>query len=639
MTTEPIHILLVEDDSQNIRTIWNMLHEKNRFQHTAEAVSGVPEALKRLTTGDIDVVVLDLSLVSHQAESDAVQAILNAQPGIALLVITELENEKAGLRALEAGAQDYLFKEEIGFHALVRAVHYAVERQQARTLIREAEEQHRTTTNSLVDYAIIRLDNEGYITDWSKGAEQIFGYPDTDAIGQDFEMLFTEEDRAAGVPEQHLKTAKKQGFARNERWLVHQNGDRFYASGMVRPIYTAKGQVQGFVKIVRDATERLLREELEREKRTLAEGLRDTAADLNSTLKLEEVLEQALNSAQHLVTFDAAVIVLLESGKLTNFHSYGLNPKDQARLERWYRQQMSLDTTPLYQPAAQTGQTIIVQHDSRKALRLPVAFGRSLLVVPLVSKKTILGYLTFINRGRHEFTETDIPKLQAFSTQVIAAIHNALYLLRAQDSAVLHERKQFARNLHDAVVQTLFSASLFIQGFQRKSTYEPQAVSLLLVDVDRLIQGAMAEMRTLLLELRPKNVHQMPFTKLMHQLVTAAQSRTHMEMNLDFEGEPTLPALVHTMLYRIAQEALNNVVKHAQATQLSIILHGGAGYIELRIQDNGRGFATDTPSSGMGLQIIHERAQEINAQLEIQSSVGTGTEISVTWQSKNAPEL
>jgi CheY-like chemotaxis protein len=102
MAAEPIHILLVEDDPENVRTIWNMLHEKSRLHYFIEAVTGVSEALKRLTTGDIDVVLLDLSLVSHQVETNAIQAILETQSQLAHLVLTELENEQAGLRALEA---------------------------------------------------------------------------------------------------------------------------------------------------------------------------------------------------------------------------------------------------------------------------------------------------------------------------------------------------------------------------------------------------------------------------------------------------------------------------------------------------------------------------------------------------------
>src|SRR5688572_5166787 len=111
MAAELIQILLVEDDPTEIRTVWNLLREKSTFQYHLEAVTGLPETLQHLATHPVDVVLLDLSLISYQLETDAVRMILEAQPQMALLVITELENEKAGLRALEAGAQDYLLKE------------------------------------------------------------------------------------------------------------------------------------------------------------------------------------------------------------------------------------------------------------------------------------------------------------------------------------------------------------------------------------------------------------------------------------------------------------------------------------------------------------------------------------------------
>src|SRR5687768_6728032 len=118
MASMPIRILLVEDDPEDIRTIWNLLHEKSGFQYHVEAVNRLPEALTWLLTHVIDVVLLDLALVTHEEERDAVSTLQQTQPDIALIVITELQNEVAGLRALEGGAQDYLLKEEMGTRAL-----------------------------------------------------------------------------------------------------------------------------------------------------------------------------------------------------------------------------------------------------------------------------------------------------------------------------------------------------------------------------------------------------------------------------------------------------------------------------------------------------------------------------------------
>jgi PAS domain S-box-containing protein len=274
---EPIRVLLVETDAEEIHTIWNLLHEKSKFQYHVEAVGGIPEALNRLVRQDIDVVLLDLSLVSHQDERDAVQAILTAQPRVAVLVLTELENEEAGLRALEGGAQDYLLKEEMATRALVRALHYAVERQRATLLVQAADKRQRAIVDSVVEYAIILLDTEGKITDWSTGAEQVFGHQADDVLGQRADLLFTPEDRLAGIPPQELVYASRHEVALSERWHIRKDARRFFASSVTRTVYDEFGNLSGFVKVVRDITERKQAEDeraalLQREQAALAEA-------------------------------------------------------------------------------------------------------------------------------------------------------------------------------------------------------------------------------------------------------------------------------------------------------------------------------------------------------------------------------
>ncbi len=636
---DPTRILLVEDDPTTTRTIWNMLHEKSRFQFTIEAITGLNEALTRLATQDIDVVILDLSLVSHQAETDAVQLILESQAQLTLLVITELENEQAGLRALEAGAQDYLLKEEVGSHALVRALHYAVERQRAGALIHAAQERHRVTINNLLDYAIITLDQEGSITDWSKGAEHVFGYLKTDILGQKFDVLFTPQDRAAGLPEQELTTAAERQVVEDGRWLIDQAGNRFYANWTIRTVYSAKGQAEGFVKILRNRTEQYLQDELRREKQILAEALRDTAIALSRTLKMEEVLKTALVAARGIIPFDAALIFLSEKGAVTEFHTEGLKDQEQGILERWHRNKTNIEATSLYRPGANTHEPVLLQSEQLRSMRLPAAFGRQILIAPLLVQNNVIGHFTFTRREASLFTETDFPKLQALSYQVVIAIQSAIRFEEARELAVMQERNMIARELHDAVSQTLFSASIMSEALiKQMQQRNPAELTQRMAAIHRLVQSAMAEMRTLLLELRPTHVYSTPFTQLLNQLMQSALGRKRIEAHFAFEGEPSLPPEVHFALYRIAQEAMNNIIKHANATQISISGQGGQSYIDLHIQDDGDGFDTNEASSGMGLGNMRERAAEVHAQLTVHSVVGKGTEVHVKWPPEGETE-
>jgi len=223
---------------------------------------------------------------------------------------------------------------------------------------------------------------------------------------------------------------------------------------------------------------------------------------------------------------------------------------------------------------------------------------------------------------------------------------------RSQELAVLEERSRLARELHDAVTQTLFSASLVAEALPATWERDPQEGRGLLQELRGLSRGALAEMRTLLLELRPAALVETRLDDLLRQLGEAASGREGIPVTVQVEGMADLPPDVHIALYRITQEALNNVVKHARASQvivrLGYLCHERAaeseatGHAEpvptglcvlLSIGDDGRGFdPAQIPHNRLGLGIMHERAQAIGAFLDVESQPGHGTQITVLWE-------
>jgi signal transduction histidine kinase len=162
----------------------------------------------------------------------------------------------------------------------------------------------------------------------------------------------------------------------------------------------------------------------------------------------------------------------------------------------------------------------------------------------------------------------------------------------------------------------------------------------------QMSRGALAEMRTLLLELRPAALVETGLEELLRQLGEAATSRTGVLVAVEVEGRCKLPADLHVALYRIAQEALNNVIKHAKASHVAVSLRwtprvpssslregeGAEVKVELVISDDGRGFdPDDVPPEHMGLGIMRERAEAAGAQLVIVSQTGRGTQVTVVW--------
>jgi PAS domain S-box-containing protein len=203
---------------------------------------------------------------------------------------------------------------------------------------------------------------------------------------------------------------------------------------------------------------------------------------------------------------------------------------------------------------------------------------------------------------------------------------------QAARMAAVAERERLARDLHDAVTQTLFSASSIASVLPEVWERHPEEARRGLEELRRLTRGALAEMRALLLELRPASLLRRSLGELLRQLVDAMMSRTQSEIELTVTGERELPDEVQIAFYRIAQEALNNAVRHAQASHVAMDLYSGPDRVTLCVRDDGRGFdLAEVGSGSMGLGIMRERAAGIGAQFKLHSAPGEGAEITVTW--------
>jgi two-component system sensor histidine kinase/response regulator len=221
--------------------------------------------------------------------------------------------------------------------------------------------------------------------------------------------------------------------------------------------------------------------------------------------------------------------------------------------------------------------------------------------------------------------------------EVIARVESQLALyhvyLQAQKLAAVHERERLARDLHDAVSQTLFSASVVAETLLFQYQDKPEQIETGLEQIYILTQTALAEMRVLLLELRPETLTRASLCSLLEQLGNILKTHANVEVTIEAEGNAALPQDVHITFYRIAQEAMNNIAKHARATWVRITLDSQPQRTELVIEDNGRGFRRDEIMPGhFGLLNIQERADKIRAELMINSVPDQGTRISLVWR-------
>jgi signal transduction histidine kinase len=257
---------------------------------------------------------------------------------------------------------------------------------------------------------------------------------------------------------------------------------------------------------------------------------------------------------------------------------------------------------------------------------------RAWLAVPLVVKGNIYGAILMYYRNPRNFTAEDIGLAQAFSDQVALAIEYARLRMQAEQAAVLAERNRLARELHDAVSQTLFSANLIAEVLPRIWDKNQSEGRKSLEELRVLTHGALAEMRTLLFELRPAALTEARLGDLLKQLTQAISSRTRIPITLTVVGEQTLPPEVQIALYRITQEALNNVIKHAQPSRISVHLSCQPDEVTLAVCDDGCGFDPNNVSlEHLGLAIMNERAAAIHAVLTLESQPGCGTRSEGRW--------
>jgi two-component system nitrate/nitrite sensor histidine kinase NarX len=274
--------------------------------------------------------------------------------------------------------------------------------------------------------------------------------------------------------------------------------------------------------------------------------------------------------------------------------------------------------------------------------------------VPLAVKGRIIGGLGIAHARRNYFTAHHAALALSMADQVAITMDNAELYEHAQALAVLQERQRLAQNLHDAVNQSLFSAGLIAEVLPRLWERDQAEARRSLEDLRRLTRGALAEMRSLLAELRPSVLTDSSLGDLLRQLANAFTGRTNIPVSLKIAGEHVLPAEIQVVLYRICQEALNNIAKHAGASKVEIDLQYEAGTaldggitlgqaggsqevairsVEICIRDDGHGFDTGELSSPghYGLGMMRERAESAQAQLTVTSQPGNGTEIRLHW--------
>jgi signal transduction histidine kinase/ligand-binding sensor domain-containing protein len=385
----------------------------------------------------------------------------------------------------------------------------------------------------------------------------------------------------------------------------------------------------------------------EARRRELEEQVRKRTHELEALYQAEEMMHRYLHLDQVLQTLvDVAVDILQadmssvlvwdeEREKLVMSVARGFSHEAMSHLS-FARDEGAIGYV------ASSGELVIVEDaltDPRRKderaeiLRVIDSEGiQSFMHLPIKIDDEIFGVFNICFTDPYAFGKDEQRLFLALVQRASLAIENAQLYEVAQELAVVEERQRLARDLHDAVTQTLFSASMIAEVIPRLWEEDPELGLSRLEVLRELTRGALAEMRTLLIELRPAAIAEADLVELMRQLAESTTGRARIPVDLQVEGGCDLTPEVKVVLYRIAQEALNNVAKHAKASRVAIRLVCEDPKVELYVEDDGIGFDPDSvPPDHLGLGIMRERAESIGAELVFESSQNEGTRITLTW--------
>lgn len=516
---------------------------------------------------------------------------------------------------------------------LARQTADLIDRRRSQEALRQSEARWRLLIEGAQEFAIFMLSLDNTILTWNSGAQRITGFTEEEAIGQSGAIIFTPEDRAANVPEQEKQTARRQGHANDERWHLRRTGERFWANGVMMAMCDEAGCVQGFVKIFRDATPQKLAEQ-------------ELIASETRFRTLSDVVPQLIwtNTAQGEANYFNGR--WYDYSGLSYEESYGLgwqvmvHPDDApASVKNWHQ-------------SLARGEVFETEYRLRRADgTYGWHIGRN---VPLLnSEGKVLGWFgsaTDIDelkqaqealRHAHDQLEERVQE----RTRELKHINQAReQLLERLVNVQEEERHRISRELHDVLGQELTALLMGLQLFPdnpEPTPVLPPGVPSYPQQVTKLrdaAKGLIEQVQRLAWEMRPAELDTLGLPAALNEYVEewSAQYGIKAVFVHNFP-EDTLSTTgpLEVALYRVTQEALTNVYRHAQATAVSVILDRDKTSLRAIVEDDGKGFDTDKDEHGqerttaqrLGLLGMEERMELVGGTLTIESQPGKGTTV------------
>lgn len=668
-------ILIVEDLPIYVGLLNRMLRPLNSELDSAGSLA---ESLEKVRAQNYDLVILDLGLPDSQGLATFKNFKSNCTT-TPIIVFSGTDDEELAVQAVQSGAQDYLIKGsyltqgEAGASLLIRSVTYAIERhriQEELILERSLLEHHVTERTAELRSAVEQLQvelaerrryefminttqdptilvdanerfqavNDAYCRLHDLPREQIIGIPVEDIEGKvNFQAYF----------QPMLVRAMAGHRERFEGWLNLKTSGHKYYDIAFSPFLSTRDHVSHVVIVFHDETVRKAAEDRIRHHNYRLNVLRQIDQASLSLKSPEAIARVVLENFHNLVPYDRAdILIFNESGANMLMVTGGVEGKVTAK-------QAPAAIVEFFQSVT-TSFNDPYRFTSLQDIKAPNPFEvflkqrglRTNLSAPLYAEGHLLGVLSLSSADMDIFTEEHYENAQAMCTPLALMIRNsqllqelaaanfrlrnlAAWLVSAQED----ERHRISLELHDESGQFLTALKLSLNMIENQLDGVSASVKNQLHEANRLTEEIMDRLRTLAHDLRPPGLDTVGLNQALNDYCQRVSRQTGLVVNYQGPEVVGLPAHIQTSLYRMAQEALTNILKHAQAQMVDVKLEFDAEQVSLEIKDNGCGF--DLPPDpeirmvgGIGLLGIHDRMEAIGGVFKVDSEPGKGTRLS-----------
>ncbi|MGZ9234462.1 MAG: PAS domain S-box protein [Anaerolineales bacterium] len=523
---------------------------------------------------------------------------------------------------------------------------------------KEIERQLRLQTTAMEAAAngIVITDGHGNIQWANPAILQVAGYDSHELIGKS-SRIFRSDQHDEAYYHRMWETILSGQVWRGETINRRKDGTLYMEEQTITPVRADHGQVSHFIAIKQDITERKQAEEklaqrnrelqiistAERQQRQFSDALIEAALILNRSLKLNEVLSLILEQIRGAIPYQFADILFLDG---ESFYDAGHQSEREVPADlEMINHRFQLDSFPILSKMRRTGKPALV-FDSLAEPDWTIIEGfewvRALLSAPLLVENKVIGFVNLFSEQPGFFTQQMSDRLVAFAAHAAAAIQNAWLFEQVQASTERlqslsrrlveiqeNERRYISRELHDEAGQVLTSLLVDLRLLE-KNISEPKILQKIVTEMEGSLNGFIENLHRIAMALRPASLDHVGLVAALRQQAESIAEKHGLKISFTSSGvEERLPTNIETVLYRIVQEALTNIVRHARATRADVMLTVRDGNLIVIIEDDGIGFDPEVAPTGnhLGLFGMRERTEMIDGKLMIESAPGKGTTI------------